>query len=60
VVACAHLGRIAEARDWLRRLLEITPRLTIARYKALYGITHPPGIIDIYVEGLRKAGLPEE
>ena len=60
VVACAHLGRIDEARDWLRRLLEITPRLTIARYKALYGITHPPGIIDIYVEGLRKAGLPEE
>jgi adenylate cyclase len=59
-VACAHLGRIDEARDWLGRLLEITPGLTITRYKALYGITHPPEIIDVYVEGLRKAGLPEE
>ena len=60
IVACAQLGRIDEARDGLRRLLEITPEVTIARYKALYKVTHPPKIIDLYVEGLRKAGLPEE
>jgi adenylate cyclase len=60
VVACARLGRIEEAHDWLGRLLEITPGLTIARYKALYRAIHPPEIIDLYVEGLRKAGLPEE
>jgi hypothetical protein len=41
-------------------LLEITPGLTIARYKALYGAINPPEIIDLYVNGLRKAGLPEE
>jgi adenylate cyclase len=60
VVACAHLGRIEEARDWLGRLLEITPGLTIARHKALYSAIHPPEIINLYVEGLRKAGLAEE
>jgi len=60
VVACAHLGRIEEARDWLGRLLEVTPGLTIARYKALYSAIHPREILDLYVEGLRKAGLPEE
>jgi tetratricopeptide (TPR) repeat protein len=59
LVACAHLGHIEEARDGLGRLLEITPGLTIARYKALYTITHAPELIDVHVEGLRKAGLPE-
>jgi TolB-like protein len=60
LIACAHLGRIEEAREGLDRLLEITPWLTIARYKALYTITHPPELIDLHVEGLRKAGLPEK
>jgi TolB-like protein len=59
LVACAHLGRIEEARDGLVRLLEITPGLTIARFKALYTITHAPELIDLHVEGLRRAGLPE-
>jgi TolB-like protein/class 3 adenylate cyclase len=60
VVACAHLGRIEEARDWLGRLLQIVPGLTIARYKAHRAVYLPPEILNIYVEGLRKAGLPEE
>jgi TolB-like protein/class 3 adenylate cyclase len=59
LVACAHLDRIEEARDGLGQLLEITPGLTIARYRALYTITHPPELIDLHVKGLRKAGLPE-
>jgi adenylate cyclase len=59
VVACAHLGCIEEARDWLNRLLEITPGWTIARYKTLYAVTHAPELVDLYVDGLRKAGLPE-
>ena len=59
VVAYAHLGRIEEARDWLNRLLEITPGLTIARYKTLYAVTHAPELVDLYLDGLRKAGLPE-
>jgi adenylate cyclase len=57
-VGCAHLGRIEDAHDWLRRLLELEPGLTITRFKA--SATHfPPGIVGRYVEGLRKAGLPE-
>jgi tetratricopeptide (TPR) repeat protein len=60
LIACAHLDRIEEARDGLVRLLEITPGLTIARYKALYTVTHPPELIGLQLEGLRKAGLPEE
>jgi TolB-like protein/class 3 adenylate cyclase len=60
LIACAHLGRIEEARDGLVRLLKITPGLTIARFKALYTITHTPELIDVHTEGLRKAGLPEE
>jgi hypothetical protein len=53
VIPLCDLGRIAEAGDWLGRLLEI------ARYKALYEITHALELIDVHVEGLRKAGLPE-
>ena len=60
VAACAHLGRIEEARDGLERLLELQSDLTIAKFKALYAVTLPPKVLDIYVEGYRKAGLPEE
>jgi hypothetical protein len=59
VIPLCDLGRIAEAGDWLGRLLEIIPELTIARYKALYEITHALELIDVHVEGLRKVGLPE-
>jgi adenylate cyclase len=56
-VSCAHLGRISEARESLSRLLDLHPGLTIAK------LTLPslvPELAAVYVEGLRKAGLPEE
>jgi adenylate cyclase len=59
VAACAHLGRLPEARQWLARLLEVDPGLTIAKVKA-YATYLPPETVAVYVEGLRKAGLPEE
>jgi hypothetical protein len=59
VTACAHLGRIGEARDGLERLLELQPGVTIARYDALYGTVFLLQIHAVYMEGLRKAGLPE-
>ena len=55
---CAHIGRIEEARNWLSRVLELEPRLTIARFKTSW--THSPEFLNRLVEGLRKAGLPEE
>jgi len=58
--SCAHLGRIEEARDCLRRRLEIQPGLTIAKYKAYAAMFFPPELLAVYVEGLRKVGLPEE
>ena len=60
VVSFAHLGQLDAARHWLKRLLEIQPGLTIAGWKTIYGATFlAPELLDVYVEGLRKAGLPE-
>jgi adenylate cyclase len=61
VALCAHLGRLEEARDWLGRLREVLPGLTVAWYKARFATGWlSPQIASFYVEGLRKAGLPEE
>ena len=56
---CGHLGRVEEGREWLRRLLDVRPGLTIARYlrEATY---QPPEIRAIFADGFRKAGLPGE
>ena len=54
----AHLGRMEEARHWLGQLLEGEPGLTIARFKAS-APAFSPELPGRYVEGLRKAGLPE-
>jgi len=57
-VVYAQLGRIEEARYWLERLLVCQPGLTIAKYKA-YASFFQPEVFAVFVEGLRKAGLPE-
>jgi adenylate cyclase len=60
VASCAHLGRLPEAQQWLARLLEVDPGLTISWVKA-YAMTFlPPETVAVYLEDLRKAGLPEE
>ncbi len=59
VVSWAQLGRIEEARDWLSRMFELEPGLTIASYKAAVK-HHPPELLARCVEDLRKAGLREE
>jgi adenylate cyclase len=59
VVLYSQLGRIEEARYWLERLLARQPGLTIAKYKA-YASFFQPKLFAVFVEGLRKAGLPEE
>ena len=59
-IACAHLGRLKEAREAVRQLLDLQPWNTIARtaqfYARLFGSQDAAAI---YVEGLRKAGMPE-
>jgi len=60
VVLCAHLGRMEEARYWLRRMLDLQPDMTIAWFEEYTtAMRLRPEIRSIYVEGLRKAGLPE-
>lgn len=57
---CGHLGQIEEGRKWINRLLALDPGLTIARFNAIAASNAAPEMVAIYVEGLRKAGLPDE
>jgi hypothetical protein len=42
-------------------MLELQPGSTIAGWKSSYAqALFPPELLAFYVEGLRKAGLPEE
>ena len=52
--ALAHLGRDAEAHDATARVLEIDPAFTISAL-----IARVPKNSMLFIEGLRKAGLPE-
>jgi adenylate cyclase len=53
--AFAHLGRDAEAREALARVLEVEPGYTISASIARGGLSNA----KLFIEGLRKAGLPE-
>jgi tetratricopeptide (TPR) repeat protein len=59
--AFAHLGRLEEAREAARTLLELNPSFTIARYRSQTYSDNPvylAGRERIY-EGMRLAGVPE-
>jgi adenylate cyclase len=61
IASHSHLGQIEEAREWLPRLLELQPGLTIARCRSFYAaMSMPAEILGMHIEGMRKAGLPEE
>ena len=60
MVACAHLDRIEEARAALRQLIGSLPELTIACFTVLWSWAFLPQRTATFVDGLRKAGLPEE
>jgi adenylate cyclase len=53
--AFAHLGRDAEAREAVARLLELDPAISISEWIARGGQSKA----KLMMEGLRKAGLPE-
>ena len=53
--ALAHLGREAEAREAVARLLELEPDFRISEWVARTGQWRA----QMYIDGLRKAGLPE-
>ena len=58
VVALAHLGHLDEARAELSRVLAIDPKQTIAGFRAFAHFAAPE-VLELYVTGLRLAGLPE-
>ena len=59
VILYVLLGRMDEARQWLGRLREIVYGLTIAGYREFLGPILAPEVLALYIEALRKAGLPE-
>ena len=58
--ACGYLGRIEQAREYVGRYVELTPWSTLATVKAGWGSLVSPEFLAICIDGLRKAGLPEE
>ena len=59
VVALGHLGHLDEARAELSRVLAIYPEQTIAGYRE-YAHFLAPEVLELFVTGLRLAGLPEK
>jgi adenylate cyclase len=57
--AYAQLGQLEEARAEAAEVLRINPGFTIQRYKRLLVFKHPEDA-EHRVDGLRKAGLPED
>jgi adenylate cyclase len=55
---CGHLGRTEGARQCLSRLMELQPGLTIASFAAHAATFLSPAVTEIFIDGLRKAGLP--
>ena len=59
IIACIQLGRAEEARNTVRRLLELRPGLTIAECRAAPTVRGLPSqVIAVYADSLRQAGLP--
>jgi len=59
VAANAHLGHLDEARAELCRVLAIDPKLTIAGYRE-WAHFQAPEVLELFVTGMRLAGLPEK
>jgi tetratricopeptide (TPR) repeat protein len=59
LVLYAHLGRIEEAKELLQRVIELAPELTVAGLKQSLPLMDSSELKNIYLEGFRKAGLPE-
>ena len=59
IVANAHLGRLDEARAALAQMLTVDPRFTVGAMRALGAPSLAPEFLELYLTGLRLAGLPE-
>jgi tetratricopeptide (TPR) repeat protein len=58
IAANAYLGRMDEARAALGKLREISPEVSLARIRRGQ-VARDPYRIDVLIEGMRRAGMPE-
>jgi tetratricopeptide (TPR) repeat protein len=56
--SCAHLDRLAEAQEAIDQLLQLSPNDNLEHARRVVP-TDQPELLDRYIDGLRKAGLPE-
>jgi hypothetical protein len=57
---CSYLGREKEGRDIVQRLLRANPAMTIAGFEAFVVAHQVSETSAVFVEGFRRAGLPEK
>jgi tetratricopeptide (TPR) repeat protein len=56
--ALAHAGRVDEARQVAEHLLSVSPQDSVSRF-AGYSVFRYSGRLDLILDGLRMAGVPE-
>jgi adenylate cyclase len=59
VVLSELIGLHDEAREWLDRMREVAPNMTIENFSAYSARHYTPALRKLFVETLRKVGLPE-
>jgi TolB-like protein len=62
IVTCGQLGRVEEGREYVKRLLAVSPGASVAATRALFGklVERNPRGFERYFEGLRRCGLRED
>jgi DNA-binding SARP family transcriptional activator len=58
ISALGHLGRSADAKPYIEKLIALEPGFSIERFAKVYPLKKP-GDRDLYMQGLRLAGAPE-
>lgn len=58
IATLAHAERMEEAREAYQELIDRAPYFTCAFLKENLPLTDPH-LIEVYIDGLRKAGVPE-
>ncbi len=56
--SCTQLDRLDEAKKTIQQLLELDPELTITRLQEIFPVANYKNL-DSFLDGLRRAGLPE-
>jgi len=59
VVLYELMGRHDEACQWLAQLREAAPEMTIDSFSAYAARNYTPELRALYVDALRRVGLPE-